>query len=90
MQRMKSDMAWDKLAHKVGMTEESIKFIENMIKEERDNLIRDEYEYVTGMYQIYDRSPTYVWESEVVGNIQRIEAFRDLEFSTKACESGHT
>jgi len=48
-------------------------------------LIENEYGYVTGSYQIYDGSPTYIWESERVKDIRKVDAFNSLEFTSDIC-----
>ena len=80
-----NDASWDTLAREIGMKREDMKSIEQTIEAERNTLIQQEYDYVTGTYGIYDGSPNYVWESERVANIREVEAFKDLTFSLDKC-----
>ena len=82
------DTPWDKLAKETGLKDEEVKSIERTIEKERETLIQQEYDYVTGTYQIYDGSPSYVWECERVANIRQLEVFRGLKFSSDRCSDG--
>ena len=82
------DTPWDKLAKETGLKDEEVKSIERTIEKERETLIQQEYDYVTGTYQIYDGSPSYVWECERVANIRPLEVFRGLKFSSDRCSDG--
>jgi hypothetical protein len=76
-------LPWQKLAEKVGLPKTDISEIENAITTQRDSLIQNEYDYATGHYEIYDGSPTYVWESERVTDLSKIDAFKELTGSTQ-------
>jgi len=80
-----NDTPWDELAKATGMKDKDIKSIERTIAKERETLIQKEYDYITGTYQIYDGSPTYVWECEKVADITKVEAFEGLKFSSDRC-----
>jgi len=76
---------WESLAGEVGLKSEEIKSIRQTIKSEREKLIQQEYDYVTRTYEIYDGSPTYVWESEWVPDIKEVEVFKNMKFSSDKC-----
>lgn len=80
-----SDAPWDKLAKETGMKGKDVKSIERTIEKERETRIQQEYDYVTGTYRIYDGSPTYVWESQRIADIRKVEAFKGLKFSPDRC-----
>jgi len=74
---------WQELVKETGISDETIQSIEDKIAAERVKLIQTEYNYAARMYGIIDRSPTYVWESEIIPDIRKIEIFEDLTFSTE-------
>ncbi len=74
---------WQELAGETGMENEAIQAIEQKITAERETLIQTEYNYVMGTHQIFDGSPTYLWESERIDDIRQVEAFHELTFSTQ-------
>ena len=44
---------------------------------------------MAGRYQIYDGSPTFVWESERIEDISQIKAFGDMDLSfNETCHAG--
>lgn len=67
-----------KLAVQAGLKESDVQAIEQAMVAEREALILKEYEYATGRYGILDGSPTYVWESERVADLRKIEAFKGM------------
>ena len=67
-----------KLAVQAGLKESEVRDIGQTMVREREALILKEYEYATGRYGITDGSPTYVWESERVADLRRIEAFKGM------------
>ena len=80
------DTDWKKLAEQVGLTKDNIAFIETSITTNRDALIRGEYDYAAGRYEITDGSPSYVWESERVSDLKKIAAFKGLdEINVETC-----
>ena len=80
------NISWQESAAEVGISDKDIKIIENKIITEQQKLIQTEYDYAVHTYKITDGSPTYVWESEIIPNIRKIELFQDLDFSThKKC-----
>lgn len=85
LHRAKNDTSWEGLVREVGIAEQEIEMITDIINEGGRALIESEYEYVAGTYQVYDGSPTYVWESERVGDIRKIKAFNNLEFTSDIC-----
>jgi hypothetical protein len=77
---------WQKLLEQIGFTKPTIDEVEATVKSQRDTLIQTEYNYVTGQYGITDGSPSYVWESERVMDLTKIERFKALkDFSGEAC-----
>lgn len=80
-----NDIQWMKLAKAVGMLNRDIESIQRTIDTEREALIEQEYDYVTGTYQIYDGSPAYVWECERVADVRKVEAFKGLNLSSDQC-----
>lgn len=86
LERISSGNAdWQSLAATIGMSTNDISTISQTIEMESDSIIRKEYEYVTGTYQIYDGSPTYVWESEKVRDVGMVPEFEELKFASDKC-----
>ena len=85
--RASSDESWEELAAKVNLNSKDIQKIKEIMKNQREELIQKEYNYATNIYQIYDASPTYVWESERKKNIRDVEIFKNLDYSTEECIS---
>ena len=67
-----------KLAAQAGLKELDVQSVEQTIARDRDALIRKEYDYATGRYGIMDGSPTFVWESERVTDLRKVEAFKGM------------
>lgn len=78
---------WENIARKIGIEDEDIKSIALTIQDQKEALIQTEYSYVTRTYQIYDKSPTFVWEGEIVDDITTIEEFEGLNVSFSQSES---
>lgn len=79
-------LPWRKLLEQAGAGKLLMDEIEAIITSQRDALIQAEYNYVTGQYGIYDGSPSYIWESERVTDLTKIERFKALkDFSGEAC-----
>jgi hypothetical protein len=77
---------WKQLAEQLGIAKPQIEEIENTIKTQREALIQNEYSYATGQYGIMDGSPTFIWESEKVRELQGVEAFQGYDGSSQeAC-----
>ncbi|MCP4701443.1 MAG: hypothetical protein GY862_31995 [Gammaproteobacteria bacterium] len=74
---------WRELAEDIGISDETVQRIEDKIATQGKKLIQTEYNYTVRTYGITDGSPTYVWESEIIPDIQKIEIFKDLTFSTE-------
>ncbi|MCP4112934.1 MAG: hypothetical protein GY749_46645 [Desulfobacteraceae bacterium] len=74
---------WRQLAKQAEIKDEAIQAIEQKITEERNTLIQSEYNYVMGTHQIYDGSPAYVWESELISDIRQIDAFKEMTISAQ-------
>ena len=69
----------------LGMPEAEIESIRQAISSERNALIRDEYDYVTTTYGIFDGSPVFVWESERVPDLGALVEFRGVDSSVERC-----
>ncbi len=67
---------------------EGIKKVRDTMKEKGGALVLKEYEYVAGLHQIYDGSPTYVWEGERVKDISEIEALKKMKVEGGDCSGG--
>ncbi len=83
--RVHSDKPWQEIAKEVGMSKKQIEKTEQIIHQDRDALIQAEYNYATNEYGIYDGSPTYVWESERIENIQDVKVFQDITVTSEGC-----
>jgi hypothetical protein len=80
------NLPWRKLLEQAGSSKLLLDEIEAAITSERDALIQAEYNYVTGQYGITDGSPSYVWESERVMDLTKIERFKALkDFTGQPC-----
>ncbi len=71
--------AWKKLAEQAGLSGAEIAEVEEVVTNQREPLVQKEYDYATGRYEIYDGSPNYVWESERVGDLRKIEVFKGMD-----------
>ena len=77
---------WSKVAEQVALNPTQIAEIASLISTQRADLLRREYEYTAGRYQITDGSPSYVWESERVTDLRSVDAFKGLDaVGTEAC-----
>lgn len=63
-ERAASDEGWPELAQRIGLVPEDVDVIRFRIEAERDELIRREYELVTGNFGVFDGSPFYLWEGQ--------------------------
>ena len=82
------NVPWQKLAEQIGFTKTMVEQVESTIKSQRDTLIQNEYNYATGQYGITDGSPSYVWESERVMDLTKLERFKALkDFTGEACKN---
>jgi hypothetical protein len=80
------NVPWRKLLEQVGAGKPVLDEIQNAITTQRDALIQAEYNYVTGQYGITDGSPSYVWESERVTDLTKVDRFKALkDFTGEAC-----
>ena len=80
------NVPWQKLLEQIGFTKPTVERVAAIIKSQRDTLIQSEYNYVTGQYGITDGSPSYVWESERVVDLTKLERFKALkDFTGEAC-----
>ncbi len=76
-------LPWSKLAEQAGLPKENLAEIEKILATEREALLQKEYDYATVRYGITDGSPSYVWESERVTDLQKIGAFKGLGSATQ-------
>ena len=77
---------WKKLISQVGLRPSDEAEIEKLITTQREQMIRSEYDYAAGRYEITDGSPSYVWESERVPDLKKIAAFKGLdEINVETC-----
>lgn len=83
--RADSDEPWATLASRAGLDFSAIRRIEQRVRNERKALIDREYEYVAGTHDVYDRSPSYVWEGRVVRNLQSVPFFADAVRDSASC-----
>ncbi len=74
---------WQELAKGIGISDETVQSIEGKIAKERKKLIQTEYNYAVRTYGTISRSPTYVWESEIIPDMRKTEIFKNLEFSAE-------
>ena len=77
--RAKSESPWDELAVSVGLSTEQVNDIKQTIQDQRDELIRAEYEYATLKYGVFDGSPTFVWEGQIVTDITSVDLFAGID-----------
>jgi hypothetical protein len=76
---------WRQLAENLGLRPSDEAEIEKLITTRRDEMIRNEYNYAV-RYGITDGSPSYVWESEQVSNLNKIKEFAGLDtFKVETC-----
>jgi len=87
LERTTSGAPWEEIAKKLGLGEADLDVIRIRAKDERDELIRAEYEYATKNFGIRDGSPAYVWEGRTVSDIRSLKAFEGLEFTSPTCSS---
>jgi hypothetical protein len=79
---------WKKLVEQLGIGPADEGAIADIITTQRDQMIRAEYEYASGRYEITDGSPSYVWESERVPDLKNIAIFKGLEaVSVETCSN---
>lgn len=76
---------WKALAGQVGLAQENISQIEEAIATNREELIRQEYDYVAGQCEILDGSPSFLWESEKVKDLKRVPAFKGIDSTDGTC-----
>jgi len=78
--------SWKKLAEQAGLQAADVAAVDNIISTQRGTMIQKEYDYATGHYGITDGSPSYVWESQPVADLRKLEAFKGMkESSEEAC-----
>lgn len=81
-----NEIPWFQIVEDIGLDYKDIQMITKTIEDERDALIQNEFNYVTKRYEIFDGSPTYVWESELVKDISKVKTFKGLKSSSlEAC-----
>lgn len=78
--------SWQTLGAKAGLTSQDMDQIAKQIVAERDELIRDEFEYVARTCGVYDGSPDFIWEGNRVQQLSDIPFFADVA-PTERCWS---
>jgi hypothetical protein len=73
-----SSLTWTDVALQADLHKNDIENIKNMLNSQRDNLLDKEYNYATLTYEIFDKSPSYVWEGEKVKNLSEIPFLKNL------------
>ena len=73
------DSPWKSLAEKAGLNAADIALLDKMITDQRDSMMRGEYETMINRYGIVDASPSYFWEGEQVRDLRRIEVFKGMD-----------
>ena len=73
------DATWKSLAEKAGLNAADIALLDKMITDQRDSMMRGEYETMINRYGIVDASPSYFWEGEQVRDLRKIEVFKGLD-----------
>lgn len=71
---------WHQLVENLGLPPSDEAAIENVITTRRDEMIQNEYNYAV-QYGITDGSPSYVWESELANNLNKIKESAGLDAS---------
>jgi len=74
---------WKDIAKKTGLNIETINNIETKINTKKKSLIQSEYDYVAGLYGVFNKSPAYVWESMKIENLNEIDIFQNLRLPDK-------
>ena len=74
---------WRKLAAEAGLSGKEIEEVATVITNERDALLLKEYQYAFHRFGAVDRSPTYFWESRRVPDIHLVDAFKNLEITSR-------
>lgn len=83
--RNSCDFAWDEVARRVGMTALQIEDVRRRIRDEQVDMLQREYLYVTKECDVWDGSPTYIWEGEKTPKIQDVAAFKGLSTGSGSC-----
>src|ERR1039457_6810745 len=73
------DSTWKSLAEKAGLNAADITLMDKMITDQRDSMIRGEYETMINRYGVVNASPSYFWEGEQVRDLRKIEVFKGLD-----------
>ena len=76
---------WQKVAGQAGLHKNDVVFIQTGITTNREAIIRQEYDYVAGQCEILDGSPSYLWESQKVADIRKLDAFKGINSSDESC-----
>ncbi len=83
----KKNLSWQDIAASVGLKRNEIEEIEREIIESRNSIIDREFQYVAIKNQVFDGSPTFLWESQQIKNILKIRGFEDFNLSEGRCDS---
>jgi hypothetical protein len=80
-----NDEPWAQVAEEAGLSGSNIEAVRTVVESSAQDLIKAEYDYVTGFHWIRDGSPTYVWEGRRVASIWEIEPFDRIDLSSDQC-----
>jgi hypothetical protein len=73
------DSPWKSLAEKAGLNAADITLMDKMITDQRDSMMRGEYETMMNRYGIVNASPSYFWEGEQVRDLKKVEMFKGMD-----------
>lgn len=88
VERSTSDAPWSEVLHKAGLGAAEETYVRERITHEREALIAAEYAYVFGVHGIRDGSPTFVWESERIDDLNTLPWLRGLDSQVQPCTGG--
>jgi hypothetical protein len=82
------DSPWKRLAENAGLQTANLTLIEKMITDQRESMLRGEYETMVSRHGVVDASPSFFWESEPVRDLKKLEAFKSLDqFKLDTCSN---
>lgn len=88
VERSGSDAPWAEVLRKAGLGAAEEAYVRERITNERETLIAAEYAYVFGVHGIRDGSPTFVWESERIDDLNTLPWLRGLDPQAQPCTGG--
>jgi len=82
------DSPWKRLVENAGLQTANLTLIEKMITDQRESMLRGEYETMVSRHGVVDASPSFFWESEPVRDLKKLEAFKSLDqFKLDTCSN---